>query len=69
MFLEVQATYENGVLKLDKPLPLGEHARVCVSVTSVDSPIERSAWLIPWTGPFESLDYLLGPENQPWEKL
>ena len=39
MVLEVEATYENGVLKLDKPLPLGGR---------------------------DPLEYLLGPDNQPW---
>ena len=32
MSLEVEATYENGVLKLDKPLPLDEYERVTVVV-------------------------------------
>jgi predicted DNA-binding antitoxin AbrB/MazE fold protein len=33
MSLEVEATYENGVLKLDQPLPLAEHERVVVFVS------------------------------------
>ena len=42
MSLEVEATYENGVLKLDKPLPLGEHERVTVSVKPLASPIRQT---------------------------
>jgi predicted DNA-binding antitoxin AbrB/MazE fold protein len=64
---EVEATYENGVLKLDRPLPLGEHARVTVSVKPLASQIRQSAGLIPWTGDARSLENLLGPDNQPWE--
>ena len=32
MALEAEAIYENGILKLDKPLPLGEHERVTVRI-------------------------------------
>ena len=32
MSIEVDATYENGVLKPDRPLPLEEHQRVKVVV-------------------------------------
>jgi predicted DNA-binding antitoxin AbrB/MazE fold protein len=68
MPLEVQATYENGVLKPDEPLPLGERERVQISVKRAVSDIRRSAGLIPWKGDSEALDYLLGPENQSWER-
>ncbi len=68
MSLEVEATYENGVLKLDKPLPLGENERVTVSVQPLPIPIRQSAGLIPWKGDAKALEYLVGPENQPWER-
>ncbi len=68
MSLEVEATYENGVLKLDKPLPLGENERVTVSVKALPIPIRQSAGLIPWKGDTKALEYLVGPENQPWER-
>jgi predicted DNA-binding antitoxin AbrB/MazE fold protein len=35
MSLEVEAIYERGVLKLDKPLPLGDRQRVMVTVKPV----------------------------------
>lgn len=68
MSLEVEATYENGFLKLDKPLPLKEHERVTVSVKPQTSRIRQSAGLVKWTGDPKALEYLLGPENAPWEK-
>lgn len=46
MSLEVEATYENGVLKLDKPLPLDEQERVTVTVRPVISRAERSYGII-----------------------
>jgi predicted DNA-binding antitoxin AbrB/MazE fold protein len=66
MSLEIEATYEGGDLKLDKPLPLGECERVTVIVKPRDGQIRRSAGLIPWTGETKALEYLLGPDNQPW---
>jgi predicted DNA-binding antitoxin AbrB/MazE fold protein len=68
MPLEVEATYEEGVLKPDRPLPLSEHERVVVTLQPKAGRIEDSAGLIRWTGDREALEYLLGPDNQPWEK-
>jgi predicted DNA-binding antitoxin AbrB/MazE fold protein len=50
MSLEIEATYENGVLKPDKPLPLGEHQRVKVTVHQQTSHVQDHAGLIGWTG-------------------
>ena len=36
MPIVVEAVYEDGVLKPDTPLPLGEHARVHVTVEPVN---------------------------------
>jgi predicted DNA-binding antitoxin AbrB/MazE fold protein len=55
MSLEVEATYENGVLKLDKPLPLSEHERVTVQVMPHTSRMRRRAGSIKWTGDPETL--------------
>jgi len=55
MLLEVQATYENGVLKPDEPLPLQERQRVKVTVHQEPSRIRRSYGLIGWTGDPEIL--------------
>jgi predicted DNA-binding antitoxin AbrB/MazE fold protein len=42
MSLEVKATYEGGVLKLDKPLPLEDRERVTVTVKPI--PILERLW-------------------------
>lgn len=55
---EVEATYENGLLKLDKPLPLAERERVTVTVQPLAGRIRRSAGLIPWRGDAASLECL-----------
>ena len=55
MSLEVEATYENGVLKLDKPLPLKENERVTVQVKPHMSRSRQSAGSIKWTGDPEIL--------------
>ncbi len=66
MPMEAEATYENGVLKLDKPLPLREHERVIVTIQPLVGRIRLSAGLIPWRGEAEALEHLIGPDNQPW---
>ncbi len=68
MSLEVEAIYEDGVLKPDQPLPLTEHARVRISIEPHLTGIRSSAGLIPFHGTQEALNHLLGPENGPWEK-
>ena len=50
MSLEVEATYENGVLKLDEPLPFKEQERIVISVKSKTSRVDASYGLIGWTG-------------------
>lgn len=55
MSIDVTATYENGVLKLDSPLPIAEHQRVTVTVHEEISRVERSYGLLGWTGDPEIL--------------
>jgi len=55
MSLEVEATYENGVLKLDKPLPLNEHERVTVNIKQLNNRIWQNAGSLKWTGDPEVL--------------
>jgi len=50
MSLEVEATYENGVLKLDDPLPFKDQERIIVTVRSKASRVDESYGLIGWTG-------------------
>lgn len=55
MSFQVEAIYENGVLKPAKPLPLEEHQRVTVVVQ--DKPgIARNAYgIIGWQGDPETV--------------
>ena len=50
MSIEISATYENGVLKLDAPLPIAENQRVIVTVNDETSRAERGYGLLGWTG-------------------
>jgi predicted DNA-binding antitoxin AbrB/MazE fold protein len=55
MPLTVEAVYENGVLKPDKPLPLPDHTRVQVTVQVKPSIARESAGLLRWRGDWETL--------------
>jgi predicted DNA-binding antitoxin AbrB/MazE fold protein len=80
MQVEIEAIYENGVLKPGTALPFSDHELVTITVrsrqtarasdegTGQQSRIRKSAGLIPWSGSADALEYLLGPENSPWEK-
>ncbi len=50
MALQIEATYENGVLAPDHPLLLNEHQRVKVMVHEETSHSQRSYGRIGWTG-------------------
>ena len=63
MSLEIEAVYENGVLKPDKPLPLRENERVKVTVQPVERTAELTYGLIGWTGDPEAVRRIaLDPE-------
>jgi predicted DNA-binding antitoxin AbrB/MazE fold protein len=63
MAITVEATYENGVLKPSRPLPLQEHEKVQVTVTPTVSHVRQTAGLIGWTGSQEDADFVaLSPE-------
>jgi predicted DNA-binding antitoxin AbrB/MazE fold protein len=50
MSLQVEATYEDGVLRPDQPLPLAEKQRVTVVVQAEISRAKRSYGLIGFKG-------------------
>jgi predicted DNA-binding antitoxin AbrB/MazE fold protein len=50
MTITVEATYEDGVLKLRQPLPLADHAKVQVTIQTATSRAEQTAGLLRWTG-------------------
>ena len=50
MMWEAEAVYENGVLKLDEPLPFQEHERVKITVRPQVESKGLTYGLIGWTG-------------------
>jgi predicted DNA-binding antitoxin AbrB/MazE fold protein len=68
MSIEVEAIYENGVLKLDQPLPLQEHERVTISIKLSVDRARDSYGCVPAPTDLEALEYLAhSPENSSWE--
>ena len=55
MAIEVEATYTNGVLKLDEPLPLKDNERLIVRIVPKKSRVQESYGRIRWTGDPEIL--------------
>lgn len=55
MAITVEATYENGTLKLAEPLPLNEQEKVRVTIEPALSWAERTAGMLKWTGDPELL--------------
>lgn len=68
MTITVEATYENGVLKPARALPLCEHQKVQLTVEAGVSRVRQTAGLIGWTGSQEDADFIaLSPELDPQE--
>ncbi len=57
MSITVEAVYENGVLKLEQPLPLDEHQKVRVTVEPALTWAERTAGMMGWKGSVEEAEY------------
>lgn len=55
MTISVEATYENGVLKLAQPVPLQDHQKVEVVIHTEPSWADATAGLLRWTGSHEDL--------------
>jgi predicted DNA-binding antitoxin AbrB/MazE fold protein len=66
MRLEIEAVYENGVLKPDHVLPLENGQRVKLTVHKPGGRAKASAGIFRWQGDRKELEHLLGPDNQPW---
>ncbi len=63
MTLTIQATYENGVLKPDQPLPLREHERVQITIASGTSWVQQTRGMMGFQGTPEEADYFaMDPE-------
>jgi predicted DNA-binding antitoxin AbrB/MazE fold protein len=68
MTITVEATYENGTLKLSQPLPLKDQEKVQVTIQADSSARTRGYGLVRWTGSLQDLDYLINDiENDPLE--
>jgi predicted DNA-binding antitoxin AbrB/MazE fold protein len=68
MTLTVEATYENGILKLAEPLPLKEHEKVMVTVQSQASPLLAAYGIMGFKGTAEEAEYFaLSPDLLPEE--
>lgn len=68
MPITIEATYENGVLRLSQPLPLKECEKVEVVITPKRNWVEETAGIIGWTGSHEELRKIaLDPEWDPEE--
>jgi predicted DNA-binding antitoxin AbrB/MazE fold protein len=67
MSLEVEATYENGVLKPSQALPLQEGQKVNLTIQLVGSAAKRFSGSLPWTrDPEELRRYLNDPDESSW---
>jgi predicted DNA-binding antitoxin AbrB/MazE fold protein len=64
MTITVDATYENGTLKLGQPLPLKEHEKVRVTVESAPSLAQQTAGMIGWTGDVETFERILAEAEE-----
>ena len=68
MGITTEAVYEDGVLKLMRPLPLKEHEKVQVTVVQLPSLAEQCYGMMGWTGDDATLERVaLDPEFDPQE--
>jgi predicted DNA-binding antitoxin AbrB/MazE fold protein len=68
MVITIEAIYENGTLKLERPLPLKEHEKVQVTVVQLSSLAEQCYGMMGWTGDDSTLERVaLDPELDPQE--
>ncbi|MDX1945016.1 MAG: antitoxin family protein [Pirellulaceae bacterium] len=64
----VEATYDNGVLRLAHPVPLAPNERVRVTIESQGSAIVEAFGILGWNGDHETLRSLAeDPEFQSQE--
>jgi predicted DNA-binding antitoxin AbrB/MazE fold protein len=68
MTIIVEAVYENGMLKPTEPLPLKEHERVQLTLTTGVSRARQTAGLLRWSGDPSILErFIMDPELDPQE--
>ena len=67
MSLEIEAVYENGVLKPAQQLPLQEGQKVTITIQPVASAAKRFCGSVQWTrDPDELHRYLNDPDESSW---
>lgn len=67
MSLEIEVTYENGVLKPSQELPLQDGQRITITIKSADSAVKRFCGSLRWTrDPEELRSYLNDPDESSW---
>ena len=64
MSLEVEATYENGVLKPSQELPLQEGQKVRLTIQSASSAARRFGGSLRWTRDPEELHHYLNDADE-----
>ena len=63
MGLEIEATYENGILKLPRSLPLEDGVQITITIHAAKRGVKKGYGLLPWTGTHEELErFALDPE-------
>jgi predicted DNA-binding antitoxin AbrB/MazE fold protein len=68
MALEIEAIYENGILKLPRPLPLEDGLTVKITIHPPRKGVKKGYGLISWQGSHEELERLAtDPEFHPEE--
>jgi predicted DNA-binding antitoxin AbrB/MazE fold protein len=66
MRVEIEALYEDGVLKPIQQLPLQSGQRVRLTLHEPGGRARASAGIFRWHGERKDLEALLGPDNHPW---
>jgi predicted DNA-binding antitoxin AbrB/MazE fold protein len=67
MSLQIEAVYENGVLKPSQELPLQEGQKVTVTIQPVGSAVQRFCGSLRWTrDPDKLRRYLNDPDESSW---
>jgi predicted DNA-binding antitoxin AbrB/MazE fold protein len=68
MGLEIEVTYENGVLKLPRLLPLEDGVQITITIHASKQGVKKGYGLLPWKGTHEELEHFaLDPEFGPEE--
>jgi predicted DNA-binding antitoxin AbrB/MazE fold protein len=62
--LVVEATYENGALKVAEPLPLKEHAQVRVTIEPKTTWADATYGMLGWKGTHEELEQILAEAEE-----